>query len=135
MHSSVKIGMLAIAASQLLHSAEEYSQSLWEVFAPARIASSLVSEDLEHGFVAINLTVVAFAFLTYFFPVLRQWRSARFFLWFWVLLELGNSIGHIAILTASGGYFPGAYTVPALLLSALFLGYTLLRVSNDSVTS
>lgn len=127
----LKFGMLALAISQTLHSLEEYSHSLWEVFEPARLASSFVSNDLATGFILLNTSIVAFAFWTYLVPVSRSWTSARSFLWFWVLLEFGNGIGHTALAIFTNGYFPGAYTAPLLLVLSCYLGFKLLQSTHE----
>ena len=129
--------MLLLAIAQALHSLEEYFQSLWEVFEPARLASSMLSNDPETGFAVLNTLIVALAFWTYLVPVSRNWASARTFLWAWVALELGNGIGHAALALSVQGYFPGAYTAPLLLAASCYLGVKLLpsttRANPDAI--
>ena len=85
---------LALVTTQAAHSLEEYAGRLWEVFPPARLLSGLVSRNLETGFVVINVSVVAFGFWCFLWPIRRGWPSVVMLGWFWVVLELVNGIGH-----------------------------------------
>jgi nitroreductase len=127
MPSTIKFGFLLLVLSQAAHSIEEYSHSLWEVLAPARIASNLIASDPAVGFIIINTALVLFAFWTYFCPVSRNWATARRFLWFWIVLELGNSVAHLMFALNARGYFPGIYTAPVLLAISCYLALKLLR--------
>ena len=100
---------------------------LYEVFAPARFLSSLISTDPSAGFLIANTVLVAFGVWCWTVPVRSGWRSARGLAWFWALLELGNGIGHSTLALARGGYFPGVFTAPLLLLLAAWLTALLLR--------
>src|SRR5216683_1879357 len=46
--------------AQGAHSIEEYVTKLYEVFAPGRFVSSLVSNDLALGFLVVNAALVTF---------------------------------------------------------------------------
>ncbi|MFN8580191.1 MAG: hypothetical protein U0163_04335 [Gemmatimonadaceae bacterium] len=50
----------ALILAQAAHSIEEYRGQLWVSFPPARFVSSLVSQDLERGFLIANVVLVAF---------------------------------------------------------------------------
>ena len=52
---------LLLIVAQALHSIEEYAFALWEVLAPARFVSGLVSENLSVGFAVANAMIVASA--------------------------------------------------------------------------
>ena len=130
-----KFGMFLLAISQTLHSLEEYYHSLWEVFAPARFASNLVSDDPATGFITLNASIVALAFWTCFIPVMRNWASAKAFLWFWIVLELANGIAHIALAVSAKGYFPGAYSAPLLVVVSCYLAFKLLQRSHESAAA
>ena len=132
MPTRIRIGFLLLVISQVLHSLEEYYNALWEVFPPARFASQLVSDDLAVGFAIINTSIVLFGFWTYFVPVRRDWRAARAFLWFWVLLELGNSVGHTIFSITSSEYIPGIYTTPLLFVFSCYLVFKLLQRGHSS---
>ncbi len=130
MNTTAKKLFLFLIITQMIHSLEEYFFSLWEVFAPARIASEFLSDDVEIGFIAINLTLVMFGIWAYLFPIRRSASNWRGLVWFWVLLEFGNGAGHIWLAWASRGYFPGVYTAPFLLLFSIALGYDVIRNSR-----
>lgn len=114
---------LLLALSQAAHSLEEYFGRLWEVFAPARYLSTLASPaNPEVGFVVINTLVVVLVFWCYFRIVRRDARSARAWIWFWVLLESINGIGHVAWSATSGQYQPGLLTaLPFLVIAPLLV--------------
>jgi Protein of unknown function with HXXEE motif len=112
---------LLLILAQGAHSIEEYITKLWEVLAPARFVSSLVSSDLAVGFVVVNAALVAFGLWCWAVPVRSGWHAARGLVWFWTILELGNGIGHLWLAWSRGGYFPGAATAPVLLMLAAWL--------------
>ena len=123
-----KIVFLFLILAQGAHSIEEYVTKLYEVFAPARFVSSLVSNDLALGFLILNTALVTFGLWCWAVPVRSGWQAARGLVWFWTILELGNGIAHSALALSRGGYFPGVVTAPLLLL---FAGWTaLLQVSG-----
>jgi len=117
----VKIAFSALIVAQAAHSIEEYLGRLWESFPPARFVSGMLSSDRELGFIAINTILVAFGLWCVFFPVRREWPSARGFVWFWIVLETINGVGHPAWTLRQGGYTPGVLTAPLLLVLALYL--------------
>ena len=118
---------LLLILAQAAHSVEEYTNRLYDVLAPARFISSLVSNDLSLGFLVVNAALIAFGVLCWAFPVRRGWPSARGFAWFWVFLELANGAGHIVLALSQGGYFPGVATAPILLFFAVWLATMLVR--------
>jgi hypothetical protein len=127
--STQRIFLLLICA-QALHSIEEYHFSLWEVLAPARFLSGLVSTDLPFGFAVINATIVALGLWTYAWPVRRNSSYAVPLAWFWTILEAANAIGHLMFAIASRSYFPGVYTAPLLLVFSGLLAMQLMRRSQ-----
>jgi hypothetical protein len=122
-----QLAFLLLVLAQAAHSVEEYVARLYEVFAPARFVSSLVSSDLSVGFLVVNAALVAFGAWCWAVPVRCNWRSARGLAWFWALLELGNGVGHSALALSRAAYFPGAATAPLLLLLAAWLAARLAR--------
>lgn len=116
-----QFAFLLLVVAQAAHSVEEYVMRLYEVFAPARFVSSLISTDLSVGFLVANTALVTFGLWCWAVPVRSGWRSARGLAWFWALLELGNGIAHSTLALARGGYFPGAITAPLLLVLAGWL--------------
>jgi hypothetical protein len=117
----------ALVLTQAAHSVEEYVGRLWESFPPARFFTSLISSDLERGFLVINVALVAFGVWCFFWPVYRAWKSAASFAWPWVLIELVNGVGHPLWSVRQGRYTPGAATAPLLLVLAVYLGWILRR--------
>ena len=116
-----QIVFLFLILAQGAHSIEEYVTRLYEVFAPARFVSSLVSHDLAVGFLVVNAVLVAFGLWCWAVPVRSGWQAARGLVWFWTILELGNGIGHSTLALSRGGYFPGLLTAPLLLLLAAWM--------------
>ena len=122
---------LLLIISQALHSIEEYVFQLWEVLAPARFISGLFSANLELGFCIANSTIVVFGLWCYFEPIRHNWKNASYFMWFWVLLELGNSIGHTFFAVSGAEYFPGVYTAPLLFVFSFLLLSRLLKNRSE----
>ena len=112
---------LFLILAQGAHSIEEYVTRLYEMFAPARFVSSLVSNDLALGFIIVNAALVTFGLWCWAVPVRSGWHAARGLVWFWAILELGNGIGHSALALSRRGYFPGVATAPLLLLFAAWM--------------
>ena len=125
--SRINIAFTTLILAQAAHSVEEYVGRLWESFAPARFVSGLVSADLEVGFIIANTVFVALGVWCTLVPVGRNWPSARSWLWFWVVVETFNGLGHILRSLIQGGYTPGVLTAPLLLGLALYLASELRR--------
>ena len=130
MNATSKRIFLLLIFSQALHSIEEYYFSLWEVLAPARFLSGLVSADLSVGFAIVNVTIVALGLWTYAWPVRRNRSYALPLVWFWTILEMANGVGHTIFALASRSYFPGVYTAPLLLVFSGLLAMQLTRRSR-----
>jgi hypothetical protein len=112
---------LALVVAQVAHSTEEYLGRLYEVFAPARFVSGLISQDLERGFLIFNGLLVLVGFWCVLWPVRRGWPSAVPLAWLWVAIELLNGVGHPLWSLRQQGYTPGAVTAGILLILALYL--------------
>lgn len=121
MNATEKKIFLFLIIFQALHSTEEYFYSLWEVFAPARAISSLVSSNLPLGFAILNSAIVLFGIWSYLVPVRRSTDNIPAIVWFWILLESANGLVHIIIAGRSQAYFPGLYTSPFLIFFSLLL--------------
>jgi len=121
MDSRSRVAFLALILAQAAHSIEEYVFRLFDVLAPARFISGLLSRDLARGFAIANIALVLFGVWCYAARVRQGRPSARSLAWFWALLELGNGIGHSAFALARGGYFPGVATAPFLLGISVYL--------------
>lgn len=118
-----------VVVAQAAHSIEEYATRLYDVFPPARFLSSLVSSDLATGFALLNAALVAFGFWCYAVPVRGSWPSARGIALGWAAVEIANGLGHLALATANGGYFPGVATAPVLLGAGGWLAFQLAQTS------
>ena len=129
-----QVVFLFLILTQVAHSIEEYITGLYQVFAPARFMSSLVSNNLPLGFLVVNAGLVAFGLWCWAVPVRSGWRSAPGFAWFWTILELSNGLGHCGLAAREGGYFPGLITAPLLLLFATWLAVLQIRHARQSPT-
>ena len=125
MPNTTKTIFLLLVLVQGLHSIEEYIGRLWEVFPPARILCGLVSENLETGFLIINIGLFVFGIWCWLFPVLRGYSYARGLLGFWITIELINGIGHPLWTFRQGAYAPGVATAPVLLFLTVYLVWQL----------
>jgi hypothetical protein len=123
--SRIKVAFSALIFTQLAHSIEEYLGRLWESFPPARFLTGMISSDRELGFVVINSALVAFGLWCLLFPVRKAWPSAAGFIWFWIVLETINGVGHPVWTLRQGGYTPGVLTAPLLLVISLYLAFQL----------
>ena len=128
--SRATFGLLILA--QAAHSLEEYVYRLFDVFAPARFVSGLLSSSTALGFALANIGIVAFGVWCYVARVRRQHPSEQAFVWFWTCLEFANGVGHVILSIFRGGYFPGVGTAPLLIVASSFLGVRLMRPSRVS---
>lgn len=130
MSRSSRVLFLALILAQAGHSIEEYSTRLYDVLAPARLVSSLFSDDRSVGFAIFNVSLVAFGLWCFFGPILHSTRSSLRLAWFWVALEVLNGCAHIAWAASAGAYRPGLVTAPILLAIALVLAWQLQQHSS-----
>ena len=111
----------ALVLAQAAHSTEESIGQLWVSFPPARFVSGLVATNPEHGFVFLNICIVALGAWCYFWPVRRRWRIATPIIWLWTVIEMINGVVHPSWSILQRGYTPGVITAPVLLVLALYL--------------
>jgi hypothetical protein len=116
-----RVAFLLLVIAQAAHSIEEYLFRLYDVFAPARFVSGLISTDLRTGFIAFNVAFVAFGFWCYAVPVRKALPAAVFLMWFFIAVEILNGIGHPAISIMERAYIPGTATAPILFIIAVYL--------------
>ena len=116
---------LALIVVQAAHSIEEFIFRLFDVFAPARFVSGLVSSNLAVGFAVANAILVLFGLWCYFARVRTGHPSGPAFAWLWTVLEVANGIGHGVLAFSRGGYFPGVATAPVLLGASAYLAFRL----------
>ena len=115
---------------QGLHSIEEYFGKLWDVFPPARFLTSLISNNLEIGFLIINIALFIFGIWCWLFPVRKGYASAAGFIWLWVIIEMINGIGHPLWALFEGRYEPGVITALPLLVLSIYSGKRLVNFNN-----
>ncbi len=120
---------LLLVIVQALHSLEEFAGRLYEVFPPARFVSGLVSQNLERGFIILNVALLTFGLWCFFWPIRRRWPSAALCAWIWVGIELVNGVGHPLWSLSVLRYTPGVATAPVLLVLALYLAWQLVTVA------
>ena len=130
MDSRSKIFFLILVLAQGLHSVEEYIGRLWETFPPLRFLSGLISENPETGFLIINIGFFIFGIWCWFFPVLRNYNYARRLIWFWVVIEMINGIGHPLWALYEREYVPGVITALILLILSIYLLRHLLFINS-----
>ncbi len=121
MKPNVRFVFVLLVIAQAAHSVEECFTRLYDVFAPARFVSSLVSKDPAVGFLVVNAAILAFAIWCWAVPIRSGSELARGLVWFWALLEFGNGTGHSALALSRHGYFAGVGTAPLLLIFAAWL--------------
>jgi len=123
---------LVLVVVQLAHSIEEYLTHLYEVLAPARVISSLFSDDLAVGFLIFNAIVVTIGLWCYFGPVRSGRGSATVVAWLWAVIEFANGFGHLVLSVLARGYFPGAISGVVLLCTSVWLAFSLRADANRS---
>ena len=128
----IQLAFGAIVLVQAAHSIEEYVGRLWESFPPASFLTALISQDLERGFLVINMSLVTFGLWCLLWPVRREWPLAVTVAWVWVVIETINGFGHLLWSLREGTYTPGVATAPVLLVLALYLGRQLRHAPSRS---
>lgn len=130
MNKRISLTFLVLVLIQAFHSIEEYVGELWNVFPPAKALTGLISENLRTGFLVINIGLFVLGLLCWAFLVRINHKYAAFAIWFWIVLELINGVGHSIWSVIQGGYTPGLLTAPFLFVVAVYLLKTL--YSNKS---
>jgi hypothetical protein len=121
MNQKIRFAFLALLIAQAAHSIEEYAFRLYEVFAPARFVSGLISSDLRTGFIVFNAAFLCFGLLTYVLLVRKPSVAAVALIWFWSVVEILNGVGHAAVSIAERAYVPGVATAPFLFVAGVYL--------------
>jgi hypothetical protein len=132
MNKKIKIGFLLLVLTQAAHSVEECYGRLWEVYAPAKFITSLVSNDHEKGFVIINIGLFITGMLIWL-AVIRNNPSAVIPVWVLTILEIINSVGHSVWAVMERDYVPGVATAPILFILALYLVNQLTKTNHTVV--
>lgn len=126
-----QFAFFALILAQAAHSVEEYAFGLYEVFAPARFVSAILSRDLATGFIIANLALLLFGLWCYIARVRTGHRSAQAWVWLWILVECGNGVGHPVMALVRGRYFPGVFTAPILLALSIYLAVRMWRSGSE----
>ena len=121
MNQKLERTFLILVLVQGIHSFEEYVGEIWEKFPPARFLCNLVSDNLVTGFLVINIGLFVFGLWCWLFPIKNKYFYAQILLWFWIVLELINGIGHSIWTIVQKGYTPGMFTAPILLVIVIVL--------------
>ena len=121
MNANIKIAFLMLVLIQGVHSVEEYFGRLWEVFQPAKFLSGQVSNNLETGFLIINIGLFIFGIWSWAVPVRKDYSIARSIIWIFIVIEMINGIGHPVWAIYEMSYVPGLVTAPILLILAIYL--------------
>ena len=132
MNKKIKIAFLLLVLTQAAHSVEEYYGRLWEVLAPAKFITSLISDDHGKGFVIINVALFIIGILIWL-AIVRNYQPAIIPVWFLTIMEIINSIGHSVWAVMERDYVPGVATAPILLMPALYLVKQLAKTSHTAV--
>lgn len=127
MNNKIGSTFLVLVLGQGIHSIEEYLGKLWDNFPPARVLCSIVSDNLVTGFLIINIGLFVFGLWCWLFPLRKNYFYAQFLIWFWIVLELVNGIGHPIWTIMQKAYTPGMLTAPILLVIAIILFRKLLK--------
>jgi len=133
--SRIQLTFAALILVQAVHSVEEYVGHLWDSFPPARFVTGLVSSNLAHGFVILNVLLLAFGAWCFFWPVRRGWPVAVALMWLWAVIEIINGTVHPLWSLREGGYTPGLATAPLLLALAVYLAYQLRSARTPSTAA
>ena len=112
---------LILVLLQGTHSIEEYVGHIWEVFAPARYLTGLISNNHELAFMVINIGFIVFGIFCWLFIKSKNSAMSAIIIWFWIIIELINGFGHILNAIFHREYTPGLITAPLILITALFL--------------
>jgi hypothetical protein len=130
MSKQIRIFFLLLVLIQGVHSVEEYMGKIWEVFAPAKFLCGLISKNHETGFLIINTGLFIFGMWCWFGPLRKNNALASGFIWFWIVIELINGIGHPLWALREWAYVPGLITAPFLLVLAICLLRHQIRADN-----
>ena len=121
MNQKCKMAFLGLILVQALHSIEEYAFRFYEVFPPARFLNEIWPGITQPGFIIFNAALVSFGLWCFFARVGPGAATARPWAWFWVAIELYNSVGHPIWALLIGTYNPGLASSPLLFVFAAYL--------------
>ena len=135
MLSRIKISFLLLVLTQGLHSIEEYIGRLWEVYPPAKFMCSIVSKNHETGFLIINIGFFISGLLCWLFTIRQNKLYAQGLIWFWIVMEIINVIGHVSWAISERAYVPGVATASVLLVVAVYLLRQLVHANSKLLSN
>ena len=112
---------LILVILQAAHSLEEYVGHLWTVFEPAKFLTGLISNNHEFAFILINIGFIVFGIFCWLFIKSTNSNISVMIIWFWIIIELINGLGHTIYAIFQKEYIPGLITAPLIFITALFL--------------
>jgi len=130
MNGKTHFAFLILVILQGFHSIEEYIGKLWESFPPATFLCGLISDDLERGFLIINIGLFIIGMLFWLFIVRKNRSFSLIILWIWIGIELVNGVGHPIWSVMENSYTPGLITAPLLFIAAIHAIRTLFQKST-----
>lgn len=133
MNKRIRIAFLFLVLSQGMHSVEEYFTRLWEVFAPARIVSNLISPDTEKGFLIINICLFFAGIISWILISTKNGRKFLPLVWFFIIIEFINGIGHPLWGILGWHYMPGLVSSLIILLINIYLTLQVMNLRIDKV--
>lgn len=134
MNNRIRTTFLLLVITQAIHAIEEYFGRLWEVYAPAKFICNLLSSNPRTGFLIINILFISFSLLYWWSLVQRKPTSSPGLIWFWIVLEILNIIGHISWTLFEKAYTPGIVTAIILLIVVISLIRQLIS-ANSTLTN
>src|SRR5262245_3514395 len=117
MTKRINILFLLLVFAHIIHATEEYFGQLWDNYAPAIFICNLISSNPERGFLIINIAFVIINLSYWKFSLQKANTPSHPLIWFWILLQSANVIGHIAWTITEKSYTPGVLS--AILILAL----------------
>jgi hypothetical protein len=118
-----------------VHSVEEYHFRLYDALLPARSLGEALGFDRAIAFTIVNGALFALGLACYAFAVRPGRKAGRPIAWAWAILEALNACAHFALAAAAGGYFPGLWTAPLLLVLGAALMAQLARLTTNRAES
>jgi len=106
--------ILLLVGTQAMHSVEEYYTKLWEVLPIAAFLTGIFSDDLEKGFLIINISLFVIGLISWQYVKNNLDRTSFALIWFWIILEFTNGVGHNVWALIEGSYVSGQITAIAL---------------------
>jgi hypothetical protein len=121
---------LTLVVCQALHFLEEVTFGLYRWLPYFQWLESAAPGMAVVAFVAINTAFVAFGAWCYLARVKPRAPSAGVWITLWMVVEIGNGIGHPLWSLIAGAYVPGTATAPLLLVVALLMARQRLTTDN-----